>query len=481
METAELLPKNTKDVQRKESSRQGFFFQPRLTVNDPNDAYEQDADDTANKVMRMAVPVNENSSFPATIAPLQRKYNSYEEEDKPIRRKENPDSEIPESSELYQYISSLSSSGQPLPDASRHFFEPRFGQDFSNVRIHNDSVAAKSAQSINALAYTSGSDIVFNHGQYSPGTESGQRLLAHELTHVSQQGEMIRRWPKDPFGRPVGHFSTPEQEMYDKELFKSKEWYGALDRLDKGELDDRDLEIERLRIRLTGLTTNEINALIAKIQNHQKKNPKLSVVRIIEWLEVRKEISTPMRDGATVIRDPITRSIESYSFKVNNVRVTVLKDTYGNTKNATGLVTSFGRNYKWQSNSKNIINKLTADTDNGIVAINPTSFDVIIQTKYHDNPNDESGYGKGTEESDKTEKTTTLRVHEGKHGTDYIDFISKNPFPVDISNGVVDVLTVAEMKKAEKYISDISKDTVKLTDQVGFTMNEYLKKEAGGK
>ena len=56
-----------------------------------------------------------------------------------------------------------------------------------NVRIHTDSVAAKSAQSINALAYTSGNNIVFNSGQYAPGSESGQRLMAHELTHIVQQ------------------------------------------------------------------------------------------------------------------------------------------------------------------------------------------------------------------------------------------------------------------------------------------------------
>src|SRR5690606_35156383 len=59
---------------------------------------------------------------------------------------------------------------------------------FSQVKVHTDDMAAKSAQSINALAYTSGNHIVFNQGQYSPGLESGKRLLGHELTHVLQQG-----------------------------------------------------------------------------------------------------------------------------------------------------------------------------------------------------------------------------------------------------------------------------------------------------
>lgn len=81
----------------------------------------------------------------------------------------------------------LSSSGQPLDVATRRFMESRFGQDFSQVRIHNDVRAEESTQAVNALAYTVGQNIVFGAGQYAPGTLVGQRLLAHELTHVVQQ------------------------------------------------------------------------------------------------------------------------------------------------------------------------------------------------------------------------------------------------------------------------------------------------------
>ena len=65
--------------------------------------------------------------------------------------------------------------------------EPRFGQDFSQVRVHSDSRAAESATAVNALAYTVGSDVVFGPGQYTPETPPGRHLLAHELTHVVQQ------------------------------------------------------------------------------------------------------------------------------------------------------------------------------------------------------------------------------------------------------------------------------------------------------
>src|SRR6266851_848822 len=82
----------------------------------------------------------------------------------------------------------LRSSGQPLAGATRHFMEPRFGHNFSNVRIHADQRAAEAAGSVNAHAFTVGHDVVFGSGQYQPNAQLGQRLLAHELAHVVQQG-----------------------------------------------------------------------------------------------------------------------------------------------------------------------------------------------------------------------------------------------------------------------------------------------------
>jgi len=81
----------------------------------------------------------------------------------------------------------LRSPGQPLDLATRAFMEPRFGHDFSQVRVHANHKAAESAHAINALAYTVGQDIVFGTGQYAPKTAAGQRVLAHELAHVVQQ------------------------------------------------------------------------------------------------------------------------------------------------------------------------------------------------------------------------------------------------------------------------------------------------------
>ncbi len=83
----------------------------------------------------------------------------------------------------------LNSPGQPLDAGTRSFMEPRFGHDFSGVRVHTDAKAAESAKSVNALAYTVGRNVVFGAGQYIPGTMAGRRLLAHELTHTIQQSQ----------------------------------------------------------------------------------------------------------------------------------------------------------------------------------------------------------------------------------------------------------------------------------------------------
>ncbi len=82
----------------------------------------------------------------------------------------------------------LSSPGRPLDRTTRDYFEPRFGYDFSKIRIHADAQAAESARAVNALAYTVGDSIAFAQGHYSPYSVAGRRLLAHELAHSIQQG-----------------------------------------------------------------------------------------------------------------------------------------------------------------------------------------------------------------------------------------------------------------------------------------------------
>ena len=101
------------------------------------------------------------------------------------RRSVNSQSEDSEVPPIVDQV--LRSSGQPLDITTRLFMESRFGYDFSQVHIHANAQAAKSARAVDALAYTVGNDVVFADSQYATSTSVGHRLLAHELTHVIQQ------------------------------------------------------------------------------------------------------------------------------------------------------------------------------------------------------------------------------------------------------------------------------------------------------
>jgi hypothetical protein len=102
-----------------------------------------------------------------------------------------------------------------LPESERHFFEPRFGADFSQVRVHADGQAAEAARAVNARAFTLGRDVVFGGGEYQPRSSEGSRLLAHELTHVVQQnGGVVQRAPANPIpsaSTPSVPTVTPDQ------------------------------------------------------------------------------------------------------------------------------------------------------------------------------------------------------------------------------------------------------------------------------
>ena len=157
------------DLQRLLQSR---VLQAKLTVSDPGDAFEQEADRVADQVMRMAEP-----------ASVQRKCDGCEE----LRRTAQAAPAAPRvDAATENSIAALSGRGSVLPDAVRGFMEPRFNADFSAVRIHNDAHASELARAVNAQAFTVGRNVVFGAGHYAPETESGRRLLAHELAHVLQ-------------------------------------------------------------------------------------------------------------------------------------------------------------------------------------------------------------------------------------------------------------------------------------------------------
>jgi uncharacterized protein DUF4157 len=159
-------------------------LQAKLTVSTPGDKFEQEADSVAERVMRMSEPQLMRKCDCGGDCPKCSKGLGGQKElqAKHVESVGAATTDVPPSvGEVTR------SSGAALDRSTRQFMEPRFGYDFSQVRVHTDAAAQQSARDVRARAYTVGRDIVFAAGQYAPQTEGGQRLLAHELTHVAQQ------------------------------------------------------------------------------------------------------------------------------------------------------------------------------------------------------------------------------------------------------------------------------------------------------
>jgi outer membrane protein OmpA-like peptidoglycan-associated protein len=182
----------------------GRSIQEALTIGAPGDRHEREADEVASRVMRMAVPDIPRTAPPA-IQRMCTKCQGELAEQRSIQRMCTKCEE-----KLHRQVQSTSDTsvtaatpidalrdarakvdavgeGQPLPLAERAFFEPRFGADFSSVRVHADGVADTAVRSVGALAYTLGRDVVFRQGQYLPGTPDGRKLQGA----ASQRGAAV--------------------------------------------------------------------------------------------------------------------------------------------------------------------------------------------------------------------------------------------------------------------------------------------------
>jgi hypothetical protein len=160
-----------------------IILQPKFTISSPTDAYEQEADQIAHQVMRMSEPHQERVNDYGEN-PISRNKQLDRKRLQTKRVQANDTGDIAAPPIVHE---ALNSSGQPLDPATRAFFEPRFGYDFSRVRVHTDGKAVESARGVAAQAFTVGEHIVFGKSQYAPFDATGQHLLAHELTHVVQQ------------------------------------------------------------------------------------------------------------------------------------------------------------------------------------------------------------------------------------------------------------------------------------------------------
>ena len=204
-------------------------IQPKLTIGQPNDSYEKEADQMAEIVVQQFS--NDSSSTissPKNKPSIQRKTSNY-------RTSLNaPDS-------ITQKLAQKRGQGNNLPAEVQTQMEQGFGTSFNEVRIHSDQSAIAMNQQLNARAFTYGSDIYFNKGEFAPETTKGKRLLGHELTHVVQQvGETkpttIFTKPKNAEKSPthsIQHNNTKERPLPDGEVklmngvvfFFSYSWY----------------------------------------------------------------------------------------------------------------------------------------------------------------------------------------------------------------------------------------------------------------
>ncbi len=207
----------TLGVQRKAVAAKGIVQLAAMKVSSPKDPAEKEADSTAKKIMRMAVPESSIGYVQSGSEGIFRKIKQEEKEKKVqtklrspyinrfansgiftqrhpkniIQRKSEGQPDV--ASNVATDIQSSQSAGTPLPLSVRRFMEPRFQANFSNVKIHTGDKSAQLNRQLNAQAFTTGNQIFFGKNKFQPETSEGKELIAHELTHTIQQGEVVQR------------------------------------------------------------------------------------------------------------------------------------------------------------------------------------------------------------------------------------------------------------------------------------------------
>lgn len=199
-------PDSFKQVQQQAGNQatQGYFLQTKMAVSQPDDPHEREADQVAEHIMRMPA----DRPLPPRVSRLsggiQRKCSKCDEEEEKasvsVQRKRSAGNGATVASSGRSGLSSRIGAGRPLNRHTKAFFEPRFGQSLSGVRVHTDAGSQQAARDFNARAFTAGQNIIFASGEYQPETTGGKTLLAHELTHYLQQSHsntkpLIQRTP----------------------------------------------------------------------------------------------------------------------------------------------------------------------------------------------------------------------------------------------------------------------------------------------
>ncbi|MQA92288.1 MAG: DUF2272 domain-containing protein [Gemmatimonas sp.] len=190
--------------------------QTKLTVNAPGDVYEQEADRVAEQIVHRRESELQRTCACGGGCPECERAKEATGPSSFLQSRPQPSGSGRPSTAPPIVNQTLRSPGQPLDARTRAFMEPRFGRDFTHVRVHTGTGAAEAAGAVQAKAFTVDNHVVFGAGQFSPASGDGRRLLAHELTHVVQQSSATRMPASDRAGRrptvaeaPVAIIETP--------------------------------------------------------------------------------------------------------------------------------------------------------------------------------------------------------------------------------------------------------------------------------
>ncbi|MGD9096449.1 MAG: DUF4157 domain-containing protein [Desulfobacterales bacterium] len=216
-------------------------MQTKLNMGSPGDKYDQEADRVAEQIMRMPAHAGANDEglacsecqedekiqtkpIASMISPLIQKQTDPAEEEEEIQAKEAAGRTQNVTQDTQADINRLNGAGRPMPHPERTFFESCFGYDFSHVRIHSGERAGRLTRAMNARAFTLGQEVVFGAGQYAPSTSTGQRLLAHELTHVVQQRSGQKRLQRKTEKSPCAVHAYDVSDPKDTAVIPSDSW-----------------------------------------------------------------------------------------------------------------------------------------------------------------------------------------------------------------------------------------------------------------
>lgn len=406
-------------------------IQTKLSVNKPGDAYEREADRVADKLTTGASESRSPCACGGSCPKCSGGHDARERiQAKPANGHQHAEADAPPSVEK-----ALSSRGEPLDPSVRAFFEPRLGRDFGHVRVHTDAAAAESAEDVNARAYTLGSHIVFGQREYAPGSREGLRLLAHELTHVVQQGahapSLVQREPPprdstnyafDTFRVTGAHLSDPDIVARFKALsFKELLRYRArVTDPDVIALIEQLLD-EQMKLR----TLDQLSADLAA-----EKDPAVKSF-IAGWISSHAPTSYEFAVGAN--RAGLTET----AMTANGISVKVVPDVYVEEAEFKALVERLAGG-KGSDHTKGITvfdpkwHPHWVVTDGKVTSVSPTTQRLTLKTVYPRGTSrtTQSGYGVGTRQAEDVDTgRSTLAHHEGEHALCFVQHVKGNAPP----------------------------------------------------